>query len=132
MRGTGTMKKIALAGLIVVAVSLIAVPSSDADSRRGGHHHRPFVHSRVFIGVGPAVWWGPYPYWYYPPPPYAVYAPPVVYAPPPVVVPEPQVYIQQAPPSAEQFWYYCQSAQAYYPSVPSCPEAWVKVAPRPR
>jgi hypothetical protein len=135
-RGTGTMKKIALAGLIVVAASLVAVPSSDADSRRG--HHRPHVHGRVFIGVGPAVWWGPYPYWYYPPPPYAVYAPPVVYAPPPpVVVPEPQVYIQQAPPpvapgpSAQQFWYYCQSAQAYYPSVSSCPEAWVKVAPRP-
>jgi hypothetical protein len=134
-RGTGTMKKIALAGLIVVAASLVAVPSSDADSRRG-HHHRPHVHGRVFIGVGPAVWWGPYPYWYYPPPPY-VYAPPAVYAPPPVVVPEPQVYIQQAPPaappspSAEQFWYYCQSAQAYYPSVSSCPEAWVKVVPRP-
>ena len=132
------MKKIALAGLIVVAVSLIAVPPSDARSR--GFHHRPAAHARVFIGVGPSVWWGPYPYWYYPPP-YAVYAPPVVYAPPPapVIVQEaPPVYIQQqAPPpapaaSAEQFWYYCQSARGYYPAVPSCPEAWVRVAPRPQ
>jgi hypothetical protein len=97
-------------------------------------------HSRVFIGVGPAFYWGPpYPYYYYPPP-YVVYTPPptVVYTPPPVVVQEtPQVYIQQTPtppapaPAAEQFWYYCQSANAYYPATPSCPEAWVKVAPRP-
>jgi len=131
------MKKMALAGLILVAASVIAVPSSAAGPR-GHSHHRPTGHARVFVGVGPAVWWGPYPYWYYPPPPYAVYAPPpVVYAPPPVVIQEtPQVYIQQAPTpaapsaSAAQFWYYCQSAQAYYPAVSSCPEAWVKVAPR--
>jgi hypothetical protein len=132
------MKKIALAGLILVAASLIVVSFSDAGPRSHSHH-RHGSHARVFVGVGPAVWWGPYPYWYYPPP-YAVYAPPpVVYAPPPVVIQEtPQVYIQQAPTpaapsaSAEQFWYYCQSAQAYYPAVSSCPEAWVKVAPRPR
>ena len=130
------MKKIALAGLIVVFASLVAAPPSDAHPR--GSHHRG-VHGRVFIGVGPAVWWGPYPYWYYPP--YAVYPPPVVYAPPPapVVVREaPPVYIQQqAPPAApapsvEQFWYYCQSARGYYPSVANCPEAWVRVAPRPQ
>jgi hypothetical protein len=24
----------------------------------------------------------------------------------------------------------CQSSQAYYPNVQSCPEAWVKVPPR--
>ena len=134
------MKKIALAGLIVVAASLTGVPSSEA--RPGGFHHRPAVHARVVVGVGPAIWWGPYPYWYYPPP-YGVYAPPVVYAPPPapVIVQEtPPVYIQQpaappaAPPvsSAEQFWYYCQSARAYYPTVPNCPESWVRVAPRPQ
>jgi hypothetical protein len=28
------------------------------------------------------------------------------------------------------FWYYCASARGYYPEVPDCPEAWVKVAPR--
>jgi hypothetical protein len=134
------MKKIALAGLIVVAASLIAVPFSDAGSpRRGGFHHHPHFHSRVFIGVGPGFWYAPYPYWYYPAP-YAVYAPP-----PSVVVqeaPQPPVYIQQQqagpvmpPPgvgaSPEQFWYYCQSSQGYFPAVSSCPEAWIKVAPRP-
>ena len=132
------MKRIALAGLIVVLASLTVVPSSEARDRGHSHHHRPAVHARVFVGVGPAVWWGPYPYWYYPPP-YAVYAPPVVYAPPPapVVVQEaPPMYIQQqAPPTApaaEQFWYFCQSARSYYPTVANCPEAWVRVAPRPQ
>ena len=123
------MKKIALAGLIVVVASLALAPQSDAAPR---HHGRP-VHARVIVGIGPSVWWGPYPYpyWYYPPPPYAVYAPP------PVVIQEaPPVYVQQqaptpAPSASEQFWYYCQSSKAYYPSVPSCAEPWVKVPPRP-
>jgi len=30
----------------------------------------------------------------------------------------------------ESFWYYCSSAGAYYPTVSSCPEPWVKVPPR--
>jgi len=56
-----------------------------------------------------------------------------VYPPPPVVVQEPPVYIQQEPPPtpATQYWYYCESAKAYYPTVPACPEPWVKVPPRP-
>jgi hypothetical protein len=92
----------------------------------------------VFIGVGPA-WWGPrwYPY-YYPYPYYGAYYPYYYpYYPSPVVVREPAVYVQQpapaepAPaPEPSAYWYYCQSAQAYYPNVPSCPEAWIKVAPR--
>lgn len=123
------MKKIALVGLIVVAAALTFVPPGEASGRRHHHRHRPAFHSRVIIGFGPAVYWAPYPYYYYPPP----Y---VVYTPPPVVVQEaPPVYVQQTPPAppaaGEQFWYYCQSANAYYPATPSCPEAWVKVAPRP-
>ncbi len=136
------MKKIAALGLIAVAASLWLVQPSEANGRRG--HFRPVFHSRVVIGVGPAFYYGyPYPYYYYPPPP-------VVYAPPPVVVQEsPPVYVQQNPapppapaappppsasapaPSGEIFWYYCQSANGYYPTVPSCPEAWIKVPPRP-
>ena len=128
------MKKIALACLIVLAATLTLPPLSEARHHRhhGRHHgHRSAFHSRVVIGFGPSYYWGPHPYWYYPPPPY------VVYAPPPVVVQEtPPVYVQQAPPppppaASEQFWYYCQSANGYYPAVPSCAEAWVKVAPRP-
>ena len=30
----------------------------------------------------------------------------------------------------QSYWYYCSSARAYYPTVPTCPEPWVKVPPR--
>ena len=122
--------------LIAICVSLgilvLTVASSDAGGRpgRGRPDFRPVGH-RVIIGIGPWWWepypWGPYPYsWYYPPPYYAY--------PPPVVVEEPSVYIEQRPaspasPPAERYWYYCQSAGAYYPSVPTCAGEWIKVAP---
>jgi hypothetical protein len=79
-----------------------------------GHH---FDHGHVIVRGGP-FWWGPpyYPYWFYPGSAY--YPPPV----PPV----PPEYIQQAPPG---YWYYCESAGAYYPTVQTCPEPWVLVAP---
>ncbi len=120
------MRRVALSSLLAVALLLPAVPS-DGWSRHG-HFHHPGVRTSVFIGVGPAFWWGPpYPYWWYPPPYY-------VYAPPPVIVQTPPVYIQlpppPAPPGAEAYWYYCSSAQAYYPNVATCPEPWVRVPPR--
>jgi len=37
----------------------------------------------------------------------------------------PDYYTYSAPPST--YWYYCPSYGAYYPAVPSCPEAWVPV-----
>jgi len=47
----------------------------------------------------------------------------------PVVVEEPPQYIERAPePSA--YWYYCPSAQAYYPQTATCQEPWIKVPPR--
>jgi len=129
-------RRIATIVLAVVAVLLLFAPVSSAGGHRGGHghghghghfHHHP--HGGVFIGVGP-WWWGPpYPYWWgYPPPYYA-------YAPPPVIVQQPPVYIQRPappapPPPPEVYWHYCLSAKAYYPSVQTCPEAWVKVPPR--
>jgi hypothetical protein len=66
---------------------------------------------RAVVRVWPSFWWEPY--WFY--------------APPPVIV-EPPVYAP-APPG---YWYYCQSAQAYYPYVTSCPEAWIPVLPSPQ
>lgn len=103
---------------------------------RGHRHHGHHFHGggRVFIGVGPAYWWG-YPYGY----PYYYYPPPYYYTPPPVVVQEPPVYVEQqvtptvppAPPAAsESYWYYCPGARDYYPKVPTCSEAWIKVPPR--
>ena len=80
----------------------------------GGHFHG---HGQGVVVVGPTFWWGPWwgPWWYGPP------APQVIVQPAPV-------FVQQ--PAAESFWYYCQSAGAYYPTAPSCPEAWIKVPPR--
>jgi len=83
------------------------------------------------------VWIGP-PYWGYP-----YYTPPVVVAPPPVVVPPaappvvvqppaPQVYVQPDERAAhESYYYYCESAKAYYPYVKECPQGWTHVAPQP-
>lgn len=93
----------------------------------------------VVVSVVPSqawvrVWFGPpWPFWYYPPPPYYIYAPP-----PPVIVQEPPVYVQRplpppppAPPAPPQaYWYYCPSAKAYYPTVSTCAEPWVKIPPR--
>jgi uncharacterized protein DUF3300 len=33
---------------------------------------------------------------------------------------------------AQAYWYYCSSVRAYYPTVPTCPEPWIKVPPRPQ
>ena len=78
---------------------------------RGGHQHFHHRHHGAVIVGGPVFfWWGPaYPYWsYYPPAP----------------VP---VYVEQPVPG---YWYYCRSAREYYPTVPGCPEGWVRVPPR--
>jgi hypothetical protein len=138
--------------MLVVVGLMLAVPAaseaSDRSHRHGFHSHRHgfhrhvhrhhgFRHSpRVFVSVGPSVWWGPRPYWAYPYPHY--YYPPAyyVYSPPPVVVQEPPVYVQQqqaaAAPQTETYWYYCPSAQGYYPAVQTCSEPWVRVPPRPQ
>ena len=114
------MRKSVIVSVLSVALLLASAAPSYAWSR--GFHGHPGVRSGVFIGVGP-FWLGPpYPYWgYYP------YSPPIV-------VVEPPVYVQQPPsqPAPQQYWYYCASASAYYPNVQSCPEAWIKVPPRPQ
>jgi hypothetical protein len=80
-------------------------------------------------------WWGPG-VWVVPPPVVIAPAPaPVVVAPAPVITTPAPVYAEQQPQEqqpaeAESYWYFCPSAHAYYPSVQSCSEAWVKVPPR--
>jgi hypothetical protein len=113
------MRKVVLVSLLVAGLLALTVAPGYA-WHRGGH-------GGVFIGVGPGYWWGPpYPYWWYPPPYY--------YPPPTVVIEQPPVYVQPppAPPAPPAFWYYCSSANAYYPNVPTCPEAWVKVPASPQ
>jgi len=117
------------AAVLVLAAVLIGLAAAPGSATVRGH---------VVIGVGPVwwggypyPWWGPYPYWRHPYWPYAPYA----YYPPPVIVTEPPVYIQRpaAPePAAAGYWYYCESAKAYYPTVPECPEPWIRVPPRPQ
>jgi len=94
----------------------------------GGHFRGHVVarpafrhHARVFVGVAPFVvapfWWD---------------YPPYVAAPPVVVQQSPPVYVEQEPQAqpALSEWYYCPSANAYYPNVASCPEPWVRVPAR--
>jgi len=90
-----------------------------------GHFHGHVVarpafrpHARVFVGVSPFVV-APFGWDY----------PPYVAAPPVVVQQSPPVYVEQDPQAqpAPSEWYYCPSANAYYPNVASCPEPWVRV-----
>ena len=127
-------------GILVMVVGLVLLGADFGHTDRGGHgdrghrghgfrghhhrHHR-FHHRHrgprvgIGIGLGLGTFWGPDwgwgPYW----PRYAY--PPVVVAPPPVVV----------QPSSPQYWYYCDSAQAYYPYVAQCPSGWRAVTPTP-
>ena len=147
MTTTGCVRALA-AAMLVSAIVLVPFDTADARGGRGGHGgggpggrgfshghgghghgghghrghfhgHRGHFHGGVFVGVGP--WWGwGGPGWYGSPywsgAPYYSYAPSYVYSPPPV-------YIQRAP----AYWYYCASAGGYYPTVPTCPEAWIPV-----
>jgi hypothetical protein len=81
----------------------------------GGGDGRVVVVAFVFVGIGPA--W-PAPWWYYPAPTY-------VYTPPPTIVVQPAPVYMVPPPRS--YWYFCQTFNAYYPQVSSCPEPWVTV-----
>ena len=124
--GRREIRKVAALSLLAIALLLFDAAPSDAGGRHHGHGRFHGGHGRVFIG--PSFYWGsPYPYWWYAPPPYYVYTPP------PVIVQEPPAYVQATPepaPPPQGYWYYCPSAGAYYPTAPTCPEAWVKVPPR--
>jgi hypothetical protein len=93
------------------------------------HHHR---HNDFFFDFGfwDPWWWGwdPVQYWGYP---YPYYYPPY-----PAYYPPPQGAPSQAPAQAtgappQQFWYYCDNPQGYYPYVQNCSSAWRQVAPTP-
>jgi hypothetical protein len=73
-------------------------------------------------GWGPRYYWGP--------PAVVVAPPPYVYPQPPVVVApqQPQTYVQRNP-EENNYWYYCQNPQGYYPYIKSCPGGWMKVVP---
>jgi hypothetical protein len=126
------MRRFALGLLMVAALLGSFGPALAWDGRHHGFVHG-FFGPRVFVGphffVGPRVFVGApfwYPYPYYPPwYPYPYYPPPVVVEP----TPAPQVYAQ-APPPAQQYWYYCEDPRGYYPYISQCPGGWLQVVPR--
>ena len=86
----------------------------DLERWRGGS----WFHGEHFGRSG--WWWIVDGAWYFYPA--AVYPYPDPYVPPTVVTPAP------AQPSP-RYWYYCASAKAYYPYVPTCSEGWQQVVP---
>src|SRR5215470_1958836 len=133
------LRQIVRVSLIAFLLLLLSAPPSEGrgghGGHRGGHHHAHHGHhhghrfhggTSFFVGVGP-WWWGPpHPWWYYDP--YWYYGPYSYYRPPRVIVEQPPIYIEQGEPSAPLgYWYYCASAQRYYPDVATCPEAWIRV-----
>lgn len=91
--------------------------------RRGNWYHG--WHGGTF-----GWWWtfGPSWYWYdypvYPYPAYPVYAPGPYYD-------DNYVPQEELGPAPQQFWYYCDNPQGYYPYVTSCNGEWRQVPTRP-
>lgn len=138
------MKKMFAVVAIVASLFLIAAVPADARGGGGGGHggghgfhgggHGFHGHGfrparvvgggRIWVGGGWGPYWGPgwgpgwgYPYGY---PSYPAYQTPMVS--------EPQSFIQQQVPT--NYWYYCESAHAYYPYVQQCPSGWLTVVPQ--
>lgn len=90
------------------------------------HHGHGYWGPRAFVGVVPYGWWGPAAlgWWGWPGVPVVVREQ--------TIVAEAPVYVErQAASPPDGYWYYCQSAGAYYPDVATCAEPWVPVPPRP-
>jgi hypothetical protein len=114
--------------LFAAVVALGATASTNVLARGGWHHH-----SHVGVFIGAPVVFSP---WYYHPYPY--YYPAPAYYPAPVVYPAaPTTYVEQGQPEAssapraDNYWYYCPGAKAYYPYVKECAGGWQRVSPQP-
>ena len=130
--------KLVVKSMVVLLVALLSVPAvagRSSGGRSGGFSHsgahfsggrhfvsgghffpgrRVFRSTTVFLGVGIPF------YAYYPPPlPYYYDYAPGYYAPPAAI------------PQQQGYWYFCPSANAYYPYVQQCPEGWQAVVPVP-
>lgn len=112
------------------------VPVHHGNHARHWHHghHQP----RLTLSVAPI-----YRPWVYPP----HYYDPFFYrsrwndrpiiieqAAPQVYIEQPQMLAQPAPmqaPDTNNYWYFCESAQAYFPYVNECAGGWQRVVPQP-
>lgn len=133
------MKKILATLLIAIgAFGALAFAASSAEAqRRGAHRHHGHHHhhgARLGLYFGAPLLFSP---WYYSRPYYDPY-----YYGRVVVRDQPVVYVEQQPgdvapapaPQAQaqtqqQFWYFCQDTQTYYPHVQNCATPWQRVIP---
>ncbi|MEW6259966.1 MAG: hypothetical protein AB1547_08665 [Thermodesulfobacteriota bacterium] len=112
------MKKSSKLWMVLLFLMTVGTGSALADPychHHHRHHHRCWFRPWIVID--------PWPRYYYNPP-----APVIVHTVPRYSPPE--VYIQQAPPPEQGYWYYCENARAYYPYVKECPGGWMKVVPQ--
>lgn len=135
------MKK--LTGLFLIAFGALgfyaALGFAASDAQAHHHHHRHGA--RVGIHIGAPLYFGPWPYYrpyYYDPyyyRPVVIREQPVVYveqqpsvvtAPAPIAAPPAPAPIPQA---QQQYWYFCQDTQTYYPHVQNCATPWQRVIP---
>ena len=129
----------------LAAVSALAALPAQADRAgppRGAPHLQPHRSPAPQIrppgpavrlqGPGAGYWYhghhdGTWGWWWVAGTSWLFYPQPVVVQPRP---PEP-VIVQPAPQPNTDNWYYCDSAQAYYPYAQSCPEGWRQVPATP-
>lgn len=142
------MKKVAWMAILAVALLLVVPLTSDAGRYRGhggkhykAHHYGRGGHHGVWRGHRgywrPRAYWGPRPYWGFRfnwggpvvvGPPWYPYG---YYSSPPVIVQKQPPVVVQPEQRSDNYWYYCQNPQGYYPYVKSCPGGWMKVVPQP-
>ena len=122
-----------LAGVIALSAMSLAWASPAAAQAHLHGHHPHHGGPRVSLSFGPYFGpWGYSPYFYDP----FFYSrrwndrPIIIEQPAPqVYVEQPQVYSQAAP--NNNYWYFCEAAQAYWPYVKECPGGWQRVVPQP-
>lgn len=76
-------------------------------------------------------WWIAGGEWFFYSQPVYPYPDPYAYVPTQTIVVQPSPPQTIAPQPAQQLWYFCASANGYYPYVPSCPGGWQAVPATP-
>ena len=124
------MRKSAAGVLAALALLLVPAVASHAGGGHGGgghggghgggpghcHNGHRGSHRAVFLEF---PWWDPYldPYWYAA----------ELEVTEPSAIEESPAY--QQPPA---FWLYCPSSKAYYPTIKTCRDPWMKIPPPPQ
>jgi hypothetical protein len=120
--------------VIAVFVGGVLVTDHAAAARGGGHsgggrsghgHGHGHHHHRVFLGASSGLFLGS---WYYPGDYWPGYYPGYASMQPPPVTYYIERGDQDAPGDA---WFFCPSANAYFPMVVECPTEWQRVPARP-